>query len=293
MLRKMMYCCMAAALLCLQPAVSEASISRIQHAYFEGLESLEGFTSFEAEYFNESYGNAREVLDQIIYTYPEECYLYYIRGCLSLELEDYTAVRDDVGNYLSLNPYDAEAYKLDMLACCAQEDYIAALENCRAALALAENDTVLQDFYARLLPAEAQKSEQEKQAHLSGMEIMGQAQAVLELVNKEREQEGLPPLSLHEGLSAAAMVRAGEIAEVFSHTRPDGSGFFTAIDEYHIPYSAAGENIAAGMTEPEEVMMGWMESPGHRSNIMKPEYQYIGVGYAYENGGYWVQLFMQ
>lgn len=115
------------------------------------------------------------------------------------------------------------------------------------------------------------------------------ARQVFELVNQERRKAGLSELSLHEELSANAMVRAKEIVTKFDHTRPDGSKFSTAIT---IPYRTVGENIAWGQRTPKEVMDGWMNSSGHMANILNSSYTKIGVG-VYESGGrlYWVQLF--
>lgn len=293
MQKKFVLFSLVVAILCLAPAGMQASISRINHDYFSGLEELQDFTVFEAAYFNESYGKARDILDQIIYNYPDEIYLYYIRGSLSLELEDYAAVRSDMNEYLNSNPNDIKAYQLNMIACAIQEDYEEALVNCRAGLALDANDPQLNEFYQKLAEIESQRAVQEKMAEMSGLDILAQMQTVADIVNEERQKEGLGLLKMHDGLSQAAMQRAEEIVSVFSHTRPDGESFATVMKEYDIPHNAAGENIAAGMPTPEAVMMGWMESPGHRSNIMKPEYKYIGVGYVYKNGStHWVQLFM-
>lgn len=116
---------------------------------------------------------------------------------------------------------------------------------------------------------------------------------VVRLVNEERAKEGLSALTLSERVQAAAMVRAAECEQSFSHTRPDGSSFSTALKEQHVTYRNAGENIAWGQRSPEEVMTAWMNSSGHRANIMNPNYTTLGVGY-YENTNgtrYWCQLF--
>ncbi len=116
---------------------------------------------------------------------------------------------------------------------------------------------------------------------------------VVRLVNAERAKEGLAPLTINTKVQAAAMVRAKECEQLFSHTRPDGSSFATALKEQNISYRSAGENIAWGQRSPEEVMKAWMNSSGHRANIMNPNFTTIGVGY-YENAkgtDYWCQLF--
>lgn len=116
---------------------------------------------------------------------------------------------------------------------------------------------------------------------------------VISLVNAERAKEGLSPLSLDTSMEAAAMVRAKEIQASFSHTRPNGSSFATALKEAGVSYRRAGENIAWGQKTPKEVVNAWMNSSGHRANIMNPQFNRIGVGYLTNASGtpYWVQLF--
>ena len=116
---------------------------------------------------------------------------------------------------------------------------------------------------------------------------------VLRLVNAERAKYGLFPLSQDEGAVKAAHVRAKEIVQSFSHTRPNGSSCFTAADELGISYRSAGENIAYGYPTPETVVNGWMNSEGHRKNILSSSFGKIGIG-CYESGGvlYWSQFFI-
>lgn len=116
---------------------------------------------------------------------------------------------------------------------------------------------------------------------------------VVDLVNAERAKEGLSPLTIDTKVQAAAQVRAKECEQSFSHTRPNGSSFATALKEQNVSYRSAGENIAWGQRSPEAVMNAWMNSSGHRANIMNPNFTTIGVGY-YQNANgtnYWCQLF--
>lgn len=108
---------------------------------------------------------------------------------------------------------------------------------------------------------------------------------VLELVNKERAKYSLNSLTLDENLMNAADIRASELKKSFSHNRPDGSSFST------VSSKAYGENIAAGYKTPKEVVTGWMNSQGHRENILNPNYDTIGIGYLKSGSSYWVQLF--
>lgn len=119
------------------------------------------------------------------------------------------------------------------------------------------------------------------------------AQQVVALVNEERAQEGLAPLTVDERIESAANTRAKEIQTSFSHTRPDGSSFSTAMKQAGVNYRRAGENIAWGQKTPQEVVNAWMNSPGHRANIMNAGYTRIGVGHLQNAAGtsYWVQLF--
>lgn len=118
---------------------------------------------------------------------------------------------------------------------------------------------------------------------------------VVELVNNERAKEGLAPLSVDANVAAAAQVRAHEIEHSFSHTRPNGTSFSTALKEQNVSYKRAGENIAWGQRSPEEVVDAWMNSAGHRANIMNANFTKIGVGYYRNTKGtnYWSQLFIQ
>ena len=116
---------------------------------------------------------------------------------------------------------------------------------------------------------------------------------VIRLVNEERAKVGVKPLRAAFDLSEEAAIRAGEVSEVYSHTRPDGTSFSTAFEEGS--YEAVGENLQAGASTPEEAIRQWMNSPSHRENILSEEYEELGVGYIYvpesKYKHYWVQLF--
>jgi hypothetical protein len=115
---------------------------------------------------------------------------------------------------------------------------------------------------------------------------------VLNIVNAERAKYGLAPLSWDPvNLAPGAALRAQEISVYFDHTRPNGTSCFTVVTNP----GALGENIAAGQRSPEEVMVDWMNSPGHRSNILNAGFTKLGVGYYYNAQApyryYWVQMF--
>lgn len=118
-------------------------------------------------------------------------------------------------------------------------------------------------------------------------------QQIVNLVNIERGKAGLAPLTLDKKVTAAAQIRATEIRRSFSHTRPNGSNFATALREENVSYRRAGENIAWGQPSPEAVVKAWMNSSGHRANILSKSFTKIGVGYVQHNGrNYWSQLFV-
>ena len=118
-------------------------------------------------------------------------------------------------------------------------------------------------------------------------------QAVFDLVNKERKANGLGTLTLSDELCKVADVRVKEIVKSFSHTRPNGTSCFTAFKENGVTYKYAGENIAYGQKTAAEVMNGWMNSAGHRANILSKNFGKIGIAcYEYNGRKYWVQLFI-
>lgn len=114
---------------------------------------------------------------------------------------------------------------------------------------------------------------------------------VVALVNKERLAAGLNALQIEPSLMASCDVRAKEIVSKFSHTRPDGRDCFSAITTKFV---FAGENVAKGQSSPQRVMKGWMDSRGHKDNIMDARFTHIGVGCHHDNGTfYWAQLFIE
>lgn len=118
------------------------------------------------------------------------------------------------------------------------------------------------------------------------------AAQVVSLVNAERAKNGLSALKVDNRVTAAAQTRAGELKRSFSHSRPDGRSCFTALTEAGASYRGAGENIAYGQTSPQAVMNAWMNSSGHRANILSNKYTTIGVGYTMIGGvPYWTQMF--
>ena len=123
------------------------------------------------------------------------------------------------------------------------------------------------------------------------------AREILNLVNEERQKAGLSPLTLSEELSRTASVKSKDMASqnYFSHTSPAYGGLTQLLSAQGIQYSYAGENIAMGQNSPEAVMRAWMNSSGHRANILNANFTRLGVGYAENTNGtpYWTQHFIR
>ena len=124
-----------------------------------------------------------------------------------------------------------------------------------------------------------------------------QEDEVIRLVNVERSKQGLQLLTKNWELCRVARYKSADMANkgYFSHTSPTYGSPFKMMESFGIRFSSAGENIAYGQRTPQEVMNGWMNSPGHRSNILSPSYTQIGVGMAKNSSGvlYWTQMFIK
>lgn len=116
---------------------------------------------------------------------------------------------------------------------------------------------------------------------------------VVELVNEIRAQNGLDPLTHNWQLSRVARYKSQDMADnnYFSHTSPTYGSPFQMMKQFGITYRSAGENIAQGYTSAQAVVNAWMNSPGHRANILNASYTQIGVGYV-SDGNHWTQMFI-
>lgn len=115
---------------------------------------------------------------------------------------------------------------------------------------------------------------------------------VYEITNNYRSLVGVSSLTLDSSLVEAASIRAKELSDSFSHTRPNGSSCFTVLSGLGISYGTAGENIAAGYSSSQSVMEGWRSSSGHYQNIISSKFKKIGIGVNIVNNQYyWVQIF--
>ena len=117
---------------------------------------------------------------------------------------------------------------------------------------------------------------------------------VLALCNAQRAQRGIAPLVMSEAVARVAQAKSEDMRDhkYFSHQSPVYGSPFDMLKHFGVSYRVAGENIARGQKTPEAVVRSWMDSEGHRSNILNPQFTALGVGYAAGNGTtYWTQIF--
>lgn len=123
--------------------------------------------------------------------------------------------------------------------------------------------------------------------------VLNYEKEVVRLVNDIRKQNGLKELTYDWQLSRVARIKSEDMRDnkYFSHTSPTYGTPFQMMKSFGITYRSAGENIARGQKTPQAVVNAWMNSSGHRANILNTSFTHIGVGYA-SNGHYWTQMFM-
>lgn len=123
--------------------------------------------------------------------------------------------------------------------------------------------------------------------------VLAYENEVIRLVNAERSKNGLSPLTANWELSRVARYKSQDMADngYFSHTSPTYGTPFQMMKSFGLSFRTAGENIAYGQRTPQAVVNAWMNSSGHRANILSSSYTQIGVGYV-ASGNYWTQMFM-
>jgi len=126
----------------------------------------------------------------------------------------------------------------------------------------------------------------------SNTTVSNYANQVLTLVNSERSKAGLKPLKLNATLTKSAQAKSQDMHDkkYFDHNSPTYGTPFQMMNKFGYKYSYAGENIAMGQKTPKEVMSAWMNSAGHKANILNSNYTEIGIGYV-ADGNYWTQQF--
>lgn len=142
-------------------------------------------------------------------------------------------------------------------------------------------------------PVQQQPSEQPKETENQAAYSLSQfEQEVVTLTNNERAKYGLQPLKIDLKLSEVARIKSTDMKNkgYFSHTSPTYGSPFDMMKQFGVQYRAAGENIAMGQRSPQEVVNAWMNSEGHRKNILSSNFTHIGVGHV--EGNYWTQMFI-
>lgn len=143
-------------------------------------------------------------------------------------------------------------------------------------------------------PAQQQApAEQTKEAAPASSEVSAYEKKVLDLTNQERAKAGVPALKLDTELSKVAREKSRDMQSkgYFDHNSPTYGSPFDMMKQFGISYTTAGENIAMGQQSPEEVVQAWMNSEGHRKNIMNANFTHLGVGHV-ADGNYWTQMFI-
>lgn len=148
-----------------------------------------------------------------------------------------------------------------------------------------------------VLPEKPEVPDTDNGGNQGNNQLSAYEQQVVDLVNKERAAAGLTALKANTKLADVAEKKAEDMRDknYFSHTSPTYGSPFDMMKQFGITYKSAGENIAKGQKTPQSVMNGWMNSQGHKENILSSKYTEIGVGYVTDNSGntYWVQMFIR
>lgn len=151
-----------------------------------------------------------------------------------------------------------------------------------------------QEQPAQQAPVETEAQEQSEQQNQKESQQLSQFEnEVVTLTNQERAKNGLAPLQIDEELSVVAREKSNDMSarNYFDHNSPTYGSPFDMMQSYGISYRAAGENIAKGQQTPQEVVNAWMNSQGHRENILNSSFTHIGVGFV-EQGNHWTQMFI-
>ncbi len=146
---------------------------------------------------------------------------------------------------------------------------------------------------AQQQPSKPSQTTEQQPSTPTSTSVSAYEQKVVELTNAERAKNGVAALQLDEDLSKVARTKSSDMKEkgYFDHTSPTYGSPFDMMKQFGISYRSAGENIAMGQRSPEEVVTAWMNSEGHRKNILNASFTHIGVGYV-ADGNYWTQMFI-
>lgn len=159
-----------------------------------------------------------------------------------------------------------------------------------------DNNIIVPDNKPEIKPDNKPEVKPEVQPNTSNNQFVAYQKEVLDLVNKERAKVGASPLKLNAELSKVATEKSQDMINknYFDHISPIYGSPFDMMKRFGISYKSAAENIAMGQKNPSEVMNSWMNSNGHRKNILSSSYTEIGVGIAKASNGqlYWTQMFI-
>jgi uncharacterized YkwD family protein len=146
---------------------------------------------------------------------------------------------------------------------------------------------------AQQQPAAKAPAEKKPGADQPAKGLSQAVQQVIDLTNAERRKNGLPNLTADTKLSGVAQKKSEDMRQnnYFSHTSPTYGSPFDMMRDFGVTYKTAGENIAQGQQTPQQVVQAWMNSEGHRKNILSKDFTHIGVGYD-QNGHHWTQMFI-
>ncbi|QGQ48813.1 CAP domain-containing protein [Metabacillus sediminilitoris] len=146
---------------------------------------------------------------------------------------------------------------------------------------------------AQQQPAAKAPAEKKPGADQPAKGLSQAVQQVIDLTNEERRKNGLPNLTADTKLSGVAQKKSEDMRQnnYFSHTSPTYGSPFDMMRDFGVTYKTAGENIAQGQQTPQQVVQAWMNSEGHRKNILSKDFTHIGVGYD-QNGHHWTQMFI-
>ncbi|NEY73742.1 SCP-like extracellular protein [Bacillus mesophilus] len=164
----------------------------------------------------------------------------------------------------------------------------------QAAAPAPKQDTTTQNQAAAPAPKQDTAQAKPEQKAAAGNTAMHEFESkVIELTNAERRKNGLKDLAGDNAISNVAREKSTDMQKnnYFSHTSPTYGSPFDMMRDFGITYNTAGENIAQGQRTPEEVVQAWMNSEGHRKNILSDKFTHIGVGYD-QNGHHWTQMFV-
>ncbi|WP_077736908.1 CAP domain-containing protein [Bacillus sonorensis] len=156
-----------------------------------------------------------------------------------------------------------------------------------------ENTQTQKQEASKPAASKEQTTEKKENSTQASSSVSAYEKEVVELTNAERKKQGLKPLTLDENLSKVARTKSQDMKDnnYFDHNSPTYGSPFDMMKKFGITYRTAGENIAKGQRTPQEVVKAWMNSEGHRKNIMNPNFTHIGVGYV-KDGNYWTQQFI-